>query len=242
MSAPAPETPAAPAPETAEDRLKRRQFYLSVVSSVVLIGGGFGSIYQYFAQQEKIAKDQLTQQQNDAEARKLTAQKEADQREEIAKREGAQREKEAELRRRELALMIYREKKEAYGLLVDAATDVATAKDRAEVEARTGKFYAVYYGRIHIIPELDQSVQDAKNEFEKKLRKYRDDKNDTTKPLDVFSSQLNDISSACQKGLDCHKLFQKQDPKPQTAPPSITPIFGIQVPTPSGGQGSPPVP
>ncbi len=221
MSEPAPAAPppvpATPPAETAEEKLKRRQFYLNVVSAVVLLVGGAASVYQYFAQQQKLANEQLAQQQKDTAARRTAEEN-----------EGARREIEAELRQRELALMIYREKKEAYAVLMDAATDVATAKDRAEVEANAGKYYAVYLGRIHIIPDLDQGVQDAKNAFEARLRVYRGDANNSQKPLDVFSSPLVDLAGACQKGLDLNKLLQKNAPK-QPAPSFGLPFFDAAV-------------
>jgi hypothetical protein len=181
--------------------LRRRQFYLSAVSAVVLVFGGLGSVYQYTVQQKKLADDQIAQQQKDAAARKDAAEKDLDQRKRLADRD-------ADLRGREIALMIYREKKEAYGLLVDAATAIATANNRREVEDRAGRFYGVYYGRVHIVPELDAPVQEAKNAFKKKLDEYLNGTS-SDRPLDVFNSQLFDIADACRKGLDCRAL----DPK-----------------------------
>ena len=218
MSESPPPTDAAPPAEPADEKWKRRTFYLSLVSTVLLIGGGLGSVVTFFVQQRKIADDQIQQQSNEAKQRDDAAKKEADKREEQSKRELKQRESETELRRRELALMIYREKKEAYGLLVDAATDVATAKSRREVEDKAAKFLAVYYGRIHIIPELDQPVQDAKNAFKKKLDAYLGQTNPDP-PIDVFSSPLIDLAGACQKGLDCHRLFQSPTPPPTGSVP-----------------------
>lgn len=204
-----PTAPTASTGEMSEEKWKRRQFYLSIISTVVLVFGGLGGIYQYSAQQKKLADDQLEQQKKDAAAREEAAKKDRDQREKLANRDIAQREKEADLRKREIALMIYREKKEAYGLLVDAATAITTANNRREVEDRAGKFYGVYYGRVHIIPELDSAVQDAKNAFKKKLDDYLATSN-SDPPLQVFNSQLYDMAEACRKGLDCRSLDKEK--------------------------------
>ena len=223
---PAP-TAAPPPAETADEKWKRRAFYLSLVSSVVLVLGGLGSVYHYTAQQRQLAAGQIKQQEKEAEQRAEAAKAEADRRAEQAGRVLAQQQIESELRRRELALMIYREKKEAYGLLVDAATDVATAKNRAAVEEKAGKFMAVYYGRIHIIPELDPPVQAAKNRFKTRLDEYLAETRPDP-PINVFSSPLIDLSGACQKGLDVHRLFEGREPARPGTIPRLP--FGIPLP------------
>jgi hypothetical protein len=212
-SPPSPPPTAAPATatptETPDEKWKRRQFYLGAVSAAGLIVGGLWSVYQYIGQQKKQAADLIAQQQKEADQRETIAQKELAQREELAKKDLARRDRDAELRQREINLMLYREKKEAYLALMEAAVEVATAKGRKEVEDRAPKYFGAYYGRVHIIPELDDPIIKAKNEFAAKLREYlKGDSSDL--PYDVFSSPLNSLATACQKCLDCRMLDQKK--------------------------------
>ena len=187
-----------PAVEPPNVAWTRREFYLKVISSLGLVFGLVLGIVQY-----------TDLQRSQHEQRETIALNEHKQRADIANQLQEQREKDATIRQHELNLMIYREKKEAYGLLLDAAVGVATAKSRADVEANVPKFYAVYYGRVHIVPDLDLEVQNAKTAFSNVLEAYRNGDN-AVAPIETFKSPVYEIAKACQHGLDIKTMDAKK--------------------------------
>lgn len=208
MSAPLPlpaGQPTEPAPETRDERLKRHQFYLSAVSTILLICGGFGSIYQYFASQKKQAAEQKQRLDEEEKKREERAQRDYNQRNELAQKELAQREREAKQRRREYDLLIYREKKEAYATLLDAAAAVATARNRAEAEEKAAKYWGIHFGRAHFAPKLDIEVVNKKMDFGNAIKDYLKLGPDAL-PKDTLNQPLVKLAITCQESLDRIKL------------------------------------
>ncbi len=113
------------------------------------------------------------------------------------------RNREIELRKHELNLMLFREKKEAYTALIDAATLVTVAPTKEEAKARSAQFFKVYYGRVHVVPHLDDDVWEAKIVFANGLRDYlKDEKSNQTPEAALYSPYLEGLVAACKRGCE----------------------------------------
>jgi ABC-type nickel/cobalt efflux system permease component RcnA len=166
-----------------ERKWQRREFYLKLISAAALIASGCWAVWTYRDQQIAQAKQQEKQHADELN----------------------QRRREADLREWELRLMVYREKKEAYALMADAAAEITTAKNWQEVKERSPKFFKVYYGRLHTVPELDPEIQAEKQAFAVDLWDYL--KSESAKsPEDVFYGDAIRLCKACQKCLQVRSI------------------------------------
>jgi hypothetical protein len=128
--------------------------------------------------------------------------------------EALQRDQEIELRKHELDLLIFQEKKEAYLALCDAACEVVACQDRAEVAERSRAFRKLFYGRAHIIADPDPEVSDKKIEFNNKLTSYLtgEDKGSTKAPFLYFGSAALNLTKVCRKHIDPRQLSSLDKP------------------------------
>jgi hypothetical protein len=125
---------------------------------------------------------------------------------ESKKQESEHKASEIELRKYELDLSIFKERKEAYYALCDAACDIAASHDRNDVIERSREFLKLYNGRAHIIAEGDNDVFDKKIAFQKKLMSYLKGKNIADSPYDYFESAAYQLTMACRKHTDPRTL------------------------------------
>lgn len=128
--------------------------------------------------------------------------------------EASQKDKEIELRKHELDLLIFQERKEAYLALCDAACEIVACKDRQEVAERSRAFRKMYYGRAHIIADPDPVVGDMKVAFNNKLTSYLtgDDKESTKSPYLYFGGAALDLTKSCRKHIDPRQLSSLGQP------------------------------
>ncbi len=107
-----------------------------------------------------------------------------------------------QLRQRELALRVFKEKKNAYLSLIDAAGEITASKNRQEVIEKAPLFLKLYYGRAHVIAEADPNVSDMKIAFKGKLMTYLKNKEMNESPFKYFSSVSFDLTNACKSHID----------------------------------------
>jgi hypothetical protein len=115
-----------------------------------------------------------------------------------------------ELRERELAFMVFNEKKHAYLALIDAAAEITASKNRQEVSEKAPLFLKLYYGRAHVIAEADRNVSKKKVTFRNKLMKYLEDKIDTP-PHEYFGGAALALTKACQVHVDPRTIEEIQN-------------------------------
>ncbi|MEI8380620.1 MAG: hypothetical protein WCJ09_10855 [Planctomycetota bacterium] len=111
---------------------------------------------------------------------------------------------ENELRTRELNLAIFRERRDTYFAISDAASDIAASRSREDVIERSRAFLKLYNGRAHLLAEIDSDVKSSKIEFKNLLFEYLDgkDKNTTESPFDYFGAAAYQLTKACSRHLD----------------------------------------
>jgi hypothetical protein len=181
-----PAAPPAATPATREEKLKLYDRVLATVSALGLIVGGVWGVYTY----------------------SHTRQREIDQKSEEAKRAGELKGKEILLRKHELDLMIFKERKEAYFALCDAACEIAACRDRKEVVDRSRAYLQLYYGRAHIIADSDDDVSEKKVAFKERLMEYLygKSKDSTELPFTFFGNDAYALTHACRKHVDPRSL------------------------------------
>ena len=107
-----------------------------------------------------------------------------------------------ELRHKEIALMVFKEKKEAYLALIDAAGEVTASNNRQEVVENAPLFLKLYYGRAHVIAEADPQVSKQKIAFKEKLMAYLDDERVNVSPFEYFGGTTFALTNACKVHID----------------------------------------
>jgi hypothetical protein len=172
-------SPPNPTTDALDIRLKVYDRLLASVSALALIIGGCWGLFNYFD----------------------TKKKEASAAEEQHRQTADQKERELQLRKHELDLMVFKERKEAYLALCDAACEIVACRDRKEVEERSRAFLKMYYGRAHIIAEADPEVSGKKIAFKNKLMEYLES-NNTESPFGYFGSAAFELTKACRKYVD----------------------------------------
>jgi hypothetical protein len=172
--------------EAREARLKVYDRMLATVSALGLLMGGVWAVYTY------------------SQARH----KEVEQKAAEAKQAAELREKEIQLRKQELDLQVFKERKETYYALCDAACEIVACRNRKEVEERSQAFLKMYYGRAHIIAEGDPDVSAKKIAFKKKLMEYLEgeSKDSMESPFTFFGTVAFDLTKTCQKHMDPRTL------------------------------------
>jgi hypothetical protein len=150
----------------------------------------------------------LEQKADEADKNRELQQKEAKQLAARSQREADNREKELQLRKRELDLAIYKERKEVYYALCDAASDIAASRDRKEVTERARAFLKLFNVRAHILACDELDVSSQKVWFLLKLKQYLEgeDKESTVSPFDYFGQAALDLTGACRKHLDLREI------------------------------------
>jgi hypothetical protein len=116
-----------------------------------------------------------------------------------------QRRVEHELRAREHQLAVFKEKREAYVALSEAACAVAACRSYEAVEKAAPEFNKIYLGRIHIIAKTDTEVITSKIAFHTALKKYLVEKLSES-PEEYFGSLALDITTACRKHINTENL------------------------------------
>ncbi|HEX8489906.1 MAG TPA: hypothetical protein VF626_02710 [Chthoniobacterales bacterium] len=178
---------------TLEQRLQIYDRGLSTVSAAVLVIGALLTIVTYLHDQRV----------KEREERKLRDQ------------EIAQAQEQLQLRKRELAFAIFKEKREAYLALTDAACAIAACRNYEEVEGASKEFLKLYYGRAHIIADGDPDVYQKKIDFRKALATYLKER-PSEAPDAYFEGLALDITDACKSHMDPRSLDA-------TPPPNETP-------------------
>ena len=113
-----------------------------------------------------------------------------------------------ELRQREFKLMVFKEKKDAYMALIDAAGEIVASKNRQEVSENASQFLKLYLGRAHVIAEADSNVSSMKIAFKNKLDTYLKGQIDED-PFIYFRSTALALTNACRTHVDPRTLMQE---------------------------------
>jgi|GEM_PF-3966970 len=128
--------------------------------------------------------------------------------------------REANHNRRELDSKLLQQRRDTLYELVDAASEIASCRERKDVESLAPAFLKIYYGRAHLLlgdpPGADdksrnmetddkqfKEVYDAKIDFRKKLNKYldADEADSTQRPSDYFHDSVLALTLACRRTL-----------------------------------------
>ena len=120
----------------------------------------------------------------------------------------ASRARENDIKARELDLALFRERRDTYYAISDAASDIAAARNREQVIERSREFLKLYNGRAHLLAELDDDVRQSKIAFKKLLHEYLDgqDKESTESPFAYFNAAAYQLTKSCSKHLDPREL------------------------------------
>ena len=97
---------------------------------------------------------------------------------------------------------MYKDKKDTYLSLVDAANEITASRDRKEVLENASLFLKLYYGRAHVIAEADHKVLEGKIAFKNKLMSYLNDEQIDTSPFEYFGDVAFELTNACKLYLD----------------------------------------
>ncbi len=179
----------ADAPSPNEVRESNLKVYDRILATISILGIVFGGIWGFYSHlQQRVAEAKQSEKQKLAEAK--------------------QKDEEIQLRKHELDLLIFQEKKDAYYALCDAACDIVACRNRKEVEERSRVFLKMYFGRAHIIAEADSAVSKKKIDFKNRLMSYLDgeDKASTEAPFDYFGEYAFELTKACKKHVDPRQL------------------------------------
>jgi hypothetical protein len=107
----------------------------------------------------------------------------------------------------EIDLMVFKEKKETYLALIDAAGEIIACKNRQEVSEKAPLFLKLYLGRAHVIADADSEVRDKKIAFKEKLDTYLKDKINES-PFKYFGSAALALTNACKVYVDPNTLMK----------------------------------
>jgi hypothetical protein len=131
------------------------------------------------------------------------------------------------LPKKELALALFKDKREVYLALTEAASAIAACRTFEQVESAAKEFLKLYYGRAQIIADCDRGVFEKKIAFRCALAKYLQEKPDQT-PDVYFENFALDITDACRVHLDPRSMDAPKSngsggmsvtPSPQPQPP-----------------------
>jgi hypothetical protein len=98
-------------------------------------------------------------------------------------------------KRREYRLMVRNEKRELYQPLCSAAARIATAKTMRDAEPDIAKFWELYWGQVHFIP--DEGFQRAKERFRDELVENLGNKDEP--PSYKLRNLSNELAMAVQE-------------------------------------------
>jgi len=112
-----------------------------------------------------------------------------------------------QLRQNEIDLMLFKEKKDTYLSLIDAAGEIIACKNRQEVSGKAPLFLKLYLGRAHVIAEADSNVMKMKIAFKEKLDTYLKDQINES-PFKYFGSAALALTNACKVYVDPNTLMQ----------------------------------
>jgi hypothetical protein len=106
---------------------------------------------------------------------------------------------------RQVRWEIYNQKSPIYYELCDAEAEIAACDTHEEVLLAQKNFWRLYYGKAHIIAQLEDTIFKQKIRFMKSLNNYL--WNDSNKsPNDVFGSSSLELSLLCSHILDIDSL------------------------------------
>lgn len=112
------------------------------------------------------------------------------------------------MREQELAATIFRERKEAYMDLINAACEIAGCMDRAEVKKKAPAFLTIFCGRAHVIAAAKPEVTNQKVKFKDKLLEYLKDETIKEPPFEYFRDNALDLTFECKPFVDPGALEQ----------------------------------
>lgn len=121
------------------------------------------------------------------------------------------------LKRKEIRMLEYNQKREVYFELVDSAATVASSVNKADAEKNSARFYALYFGKAHIAV-VEDAVYTAKKKFSRALQaalaagKWPND--------DLDMPALN-LSKACSVALNARKVIDDSSVVAQNEPLSM---------------------
>ncbi len=116
-----------------------------------------------------------------------------------------QKKADSELRRREIQLTIYREKKEVYYPLCESAAAIVSSGSLDEARKHVKDYMTLYYGKAHLVV-IDPTVSRAKIEFATSLMDWVNEKKPNPPPDDLTGLALR-LTEACQENLDPRKVL-----------------------------------
>jgi len=110
---------------------------------------------------------------------------------------------------RELVLMEYNLKKDAYYELVDAATAVAHSKNKADAIRKADKFNILFLGRSHLFV-VDHDVRKAKEMFSGELDAALKSGvfwSEGTPTSEILRKRARELRDACREALNIEEIF-----------------------------------
>ena len=110
-----------------------------------------------------------------------------------------------DLKRREIQLTIYREKKEIYYPLCESASAIVSSGSAQEAKDDIRKYMTLYYGKAHLVV-IDPAVHDAKIAFKRRLIQWVKEGGNSPPPEDLIELALT-LTGACQENLDPRIVF-----------------------------------
>jgi hypothetical protein len=117
-----------------------------------------------------------------------------------SRRDFAERKKQLFLETERVHFTLFEDKKKIYEELVTAASSLAAADSYAQVLERKGRFLELFAGRAHLLPALDNLVNERKVEFWRVLDDYvkHGRAND---PFTALITASQNLASACAQYL-----------------------------------------
>ena len=115
--------------------------------------------------------------------------------------------KENDLRKQQIAALIFDEKKALYYDLSDSEAEIAACNSYEEVVLAQKHFRKLYVGRAHIISKLDTDVNKQKLAFGDRLNKYLKDKPQIM-PFDYFGTASLELVDICKKNLNLDSIYK----------------------------------
>jgi hypothetical protein len=120
-----------------------------------------------------------------------------------------QRRADIDLRKRELQLAIYKEKKEVLYPLCESAAAIISCRSPADAKSHIQDYLTLYYGKARLLFAGDDSldkVSKSKIDFKGQLMAWIDEP-EPTAPPEKLVALSEKLTSACAQSLDPARVF-----------------------------------
>ena len=111
---------------------------------------------------------------------------------------------------RELALMEYNLKKDAYYELVDAAISVAFCEIKEDAIREADKFNILFLGRAHLFV-VDHNVEEAKRMFYGEMDAALKPDARWSESMHTLRERAVELRDACRKALNIEEIFSNNE-------------------------------